>query len=117
LVRDDNNFNHIRDAENAIVLANKDDLYNCPTQELVFTENHTQSDKDSTNISILERVSLSDTMLMEESYRTDGLISYGCSDIMDNEEIEIIFTKCDDMEVSDQYELSTVVSTDTVSDK
>ena len=92
LVRNYNNCNHIRDAEDEITPANKDDLYNNLMQKIVLTENYIQLDKDSINRSILERVSLSDTM--------------------DNEEIEIIFIQCDDMEASDQYELLTDVSTD-----
>ena len=44
---------------------------------------------------------------------TDGLISYEVSDTMDDEEIEIVFIRCEDVETSDQYKSSTDVATDT----
>jgi hypothetical protein len=43
---------------------------------------------------------------------TDDIISYEVSDTMDNEEIEIVFIRCEDMETSDQYKSSTDISTD-----
>ena len=43
---------------------------------------------------------------------TDGLISYEVSDTMDDEEIEIVFIRCEDVETSVQYKPSIDISTD-----
>jgi hypothetical protein len=71
--------------------------------------------KESTNINISENKRFSDNVFMETNHEKDGLISYGNSDALDNneEEIEIVSVRCDDMEVLDPHKISKNVSTGT----